>query len=39
MKDMGKIRDTEIANNVDGNYWKGEDNHGQRTLIKVNERV
>jgi len=34
VKDMGKIRDIEIANNVDSNYWKGEDNHGQRTLIK-----
>lgn len=24
------------ANNIDGNYFKGNDNHGQRTVIQVN---
>jgi DNA (cytosine-5)-methyltransferase 1 len=34
VNDRGKIRDTDIANCIDANYWKGHDNHGARTLIR-----
>lgn len=29
--DHGELRETQVANAVDANYWKGLDNHGQRT--------
>lgn len=32
--DRGKIRETGISTSLDSNYWKGPDNHAQRTLIK-----
>lgn len=31
--DNGRLRETNKANCVDANYWKGLDNHGQRTGI------
>ncbi len=35
-KDHGKIRITkDCSNAIDANYWKGPDNHGQRTLIQI----
>lgn len=35
-KDHNKLRDLgNIANCIDSNYFKGQDNHGQRTLIKA----
>lgn len=36
MNDRGEMRDAEIANCIDRNYGKGMDNHGQRTMIKIN---
>jgi DNA (cytosine-5)-methyltransferase 1 len=39
VKDHDKLRELEgnIANCIDSNYWKGRDNHGQRTLVQLNE--
>lgn len=31
----GKLRETENSNAIDANYWKGIDNHSQRTAIAV----
>ena len=28
---------SQTVNNIDGNYWKGCDNHGQRTMIQIPE--
>lgn len=37
--DHGKAKLTEVANTVDANYFKGLDNHGQRTGIKEGARI
>lgn len=31
--DHGTIKETQDINCIDANYWKGVDNHGQRTMI------
>lgn len=33
VNDHGTLKEREISNNIDANYWKGVDNHAQRTLI------
>jgi len=33
VNDHGTLKDKEISNNLDANYWKGMDNHAQRTMI------
>ena len=34
VKDHGKIRDVPISLMIGANYWKGPDNHAQRTLVR-----
>ena len=33
VNDHGTLKEKEISNNIDANYWKGIDNHAQRTMI------
>jgi DNA (cytosine-5)-methyltransferase 1 len=33
VNDHGTLKEREISNNIDANYWKGVDNHAQRTMI------
>lgn len=33
VNDHGTLKEKEISNNIDANYWKGVDNHAQRTMI------
>ena len=33
VNDHGKLKEKEISSNIDANYWKGMDNHAQRTMI------
>lgn len=33
VNDHGTLKEKEISNNLDANYWKGVDNHAQRTMI------
>ena len=33
VNDHGTLKEREISNNLDANYWKGMDNHAQRTMI------
>lgn len=33
LNDNGNIRETEKSNCVDANYWKGMDNHAQRSMV------
>lgn len=33
VNDKGKIREVENSTAIDSNYWKGADNHAQRTMI------
>ena len=35
VKDHNKLRETENSTCIDANYWKGLDNHAQRTGVKV----
>jgi len=37
VNDHGKLKEKEIASNIDANYWKGMDNHAQRTMIAWSE--
>jgi DNA (cytosine-5)-methyltransferase 1 len=30
----GEFKERDIVNCIDANYWKGADNHGQRTMVK-----
>ena len=33
VNDHGKLKEKEISSNIDANYWKGMDNHAQRTMV------
>ena len=35
VNDHGTLKEKEISNNLHPNYWKGMDNHAQRTMITV----
>jgi len=37
LKDHNKLRETEKSTCIDSNYWKGLDNHAQRTGVEVRE--
>ena len=36
LNDNGDLRKTDISTCIDSNYWKGMDNHAQRTMIQEN---
>ena len=33
VNDHGTLKEKEISNNIDANYWKGVDNHAHRSMI------
>lgn len=38
-KNYGQIKPLEVANCLDANYYKGMDNHGQRTIVCLNPKA
>jgi DNA (cytosine-5)-methyltransferase 1 len=38
VNDHGKLKEKEISSNIDANYWKGMDNHAQRTFVMLTEK-
>ena len=38
LNDRGTLRETEISTCIDANYWKGCDNHAQRTMIYMSQK-
>ena len=38
VNDHGKLKEKEISSNIDANYWKGMDNHAQRTFVMLTNK-
>ena len=38
VNDHGTLKEKEISNNIDANYWKGVDNHAQRTFVMLTNK-
>ena len=38
VNDHGTLKEKEISNNINANYWKGVDNHAQRTFVMLTNK-
>ena len=38
VNDHGTLKEKEISNNIDANYWKGIDNHAPRTFVMLTNK-